>query len=286
MPEVLITGANGFIGKALSDQLRHNHHRVTEITRADGDIAAATTWEKLPHHQLVFHLAARTFVPESWNHPTEFIQTNTIGTLQALEYCRKNNASLVYISSYLYGNPLSLPISESAPVHTPNPYALSKKNAEDLCLFYRQCYGVNITIIRPFNLYGEEQNDSFLIPQLVKQAIEQQSYHVKDLAPKRDYLHIADFIRALMATIDLKGLHIINLGSGISYSVQEIISLINQLEGKNYPIHCENIRRQNEIMDTVADISLANQLLHWKPAVSIETGLQRMLQHHRTRHHS
>jgi nucleoside-diphosphate-sugar epimerase len=286
MPDVLITGANGFIGKALSDQLRHNHHRVAEITRADGDIAAATTWEKLPAHQLVFHLAARTFVPESWNHPTEFIQTNTIGTLQALEYCRKHNASLVYISSYLYGNPLSLPIPETAPVHTPNPYALSKKNAEDLCLFYRQCYGVNITIIRPFNLYGEEQNDSFLIPQLVKQAIEEQSYHVKDLSPKRDYLHIDDFIRALMATIDLKGLHIINLGSGISYSVQEIISLINQLEGKNYPIYCENIRRQNEIMDTVADISLANQLLHWKPAVSIDTGLQRMLQHHRTRHHS
>ena len=286
MPDMLITGAKGFIGKALSDNLRSNHHLVTELTRADGDISDPSTWQKLRPHQIVFHLAARTFVPESWIYPTEFIQTNTIGTLQALEYCRKNNASLVYISSYLYGNPASLPIPETATLHTPNPYALSKKNAEDLCLFYHQCYGINITIIRPFNLYGEEQNDSFLIPQLVKQAIEQQAFFVKDLAPKRDYLHIDDFIRALLSTNELKGLHIINLGSGKSYSVQEIISIINLLEKKDYPVHSENIRRQNEIMDTVADIQLANQLLQWQPAVSIETGLHRMLQQFRSRHHS
>lgn len=281
MPDALISGAGGFIGKALTTALRLNNFSITELTRENGDIADPATWESAPAHQLVFHLAARTFVPDSWSNPTAFIHTNTIGTLQALEYCRKHSASLVYVSSYLYGNPTSLPIAETAPIHTPNPYALSKKNAEDLCFFYHQCYGVNVTILRPFNLYGEGQKNTFLIPQLIEQAIQDHHFHVKDLAPKRDYLHLDDFIRALVASTDLKGLHIINLGSGESYSVEEIIQTICRLEGQNYPIMNDNIRRQNEIMDTVADISLAKKLLRWEPNISIESGLLRMLQYHR-----
>lgn len=279
MPDVLISGAGGFIGKALTTALRLNNFSITELSREKGDIAEPATWEAVPAHQLVFHLAARTFVPDSWSNPTAFIHTNTIGTLQALEYCRKHGASLIYVSSYLYGNPTSLPISESAPILTPNPYALSKKNAEDLCLFYHQCYNVNVTIIRPFNLYGEGQKNSFLIPQLIEQALVEHRFHVKDLNPKRDYLHLDDFIRALVATTQLNGLHIINLGSGRSYSVEEIIQTICRLEGKNYPILNDNIRRQNEIMDTVADIRLAKKLLDWEPLISLESGLQRMLQY-------
>lgn len=281
MPDALISGAGGFIGKALTTALRLNNFSITELTRENGDIADPATWESAPAHQLVFHLAARTFVPDSWSNPTAFIHTNTIGTLQALEYCRKHSASLVYVSSYLYGNPTSLPIAETAPIHTPNPYALSKKNAEDLCFFYHQCYGVNVTILRPFNLYGEGQKNTFLIPQLIEQAIHDKRFHIKDLAPKRDYLHLDDFIRALVATTQLNGLHIINLGSGKSYSVEEIIQCICRLEGQNYPILNDNIRRQNEIMDTVADISLAKKLLRWEPNISIESGLLRMLQYHR-----
>jgi nucleoside-diphosphate-sugar epimerase len=281
MPDALISGANGFIGKALIKALRLNNFSISELTRENGDIADSATWDAAPANQLVFHLAARTFVPDSWNNPTAFIHTNTIGTLQALEYCRKHGASLVYVSSYLYGNPTSLPISETAPIHTPNPYALSKKNAEDLCFFYHECYGVNVTIIRPFNLYGEGQKNSFLIPQLIEQAILDHRFHVKDLAPKRDYLHLNDFIRALVATTHLKGLHIINLGSGVSYSVEEIIQTICRLEGENHPILNDNIRRQNEIMDTVADIRVAKKILHWEPDISLETGLLRMLEYHR-----
>jgi nucleoside-diphosphate-sugar epimerase len=282
MPDVLITGASGFVGKPLSDTLRLKQFQVTELTRQHGDIAETSTWQSLPKCKLVFHLAARTFVPDSWTNPTGFIHTNTIGTLQALDYCRKTGASLVYVSSYLYGNPASLPIPETAPLHTPNPYALSKKNAEDFCSFYHHTYGVNVTVLRPFNLYGERQKKSFLIPQLIGQAVEQQAFHVKDLEPRRDYLHLDDFIRALVATIPLSGLNIINLGSGESHSVQDIITTICQLEGKNYPIDNENVRRQNEIMDTVADISVAEKQLNWRPLISLESGLKRMLKHYRT----
>lgn len=280
MPDALISGAGGFIGKALTTALRLKDFSITELSHEKGDIAESATWEAAPSHQLVFHLAAKTFVPDSWSNPTAFIHTNTIGTLQALEYCRKHGASLVYVSSYLYGNPTALPIAETAPIHTPNPYALSKKNAEDLCFFYHQCYGVNVTIIRPFNLYGEGQKNSFLIPQLIEQALVEHRFHVKDLSPKRDYLHLDDFIRALVATTRLNGLHIINLGSGKSYSVEEIIQTICRIEGENIPLLNDNIRRQNEIMDTVADIRIAKKLLDWEPLISLESGLQRMLQYY------
>ena len=285
MPDVLITGANGFVGRQLIARLREEEHQVTELTHAAGNVADAATWASIPPHSFVFHLASRTFVPDSWKDPAAFIHTNAIGTLQALEYCRKHGASLIYVSSYLYGNPHTLPISENAPLFTPNPYALSKKNAEDFCVFYHQCYGVNVTILRPFNIYGEGQSNQFLIPQLVEQAVYEQAFHVKDLEPRRDYLHLDDFIRALIATSSLSGLHIINLGSGKSHSVQEIIQTICQLEGKNYPIQDDGLRRPNEIMDTIADITLAGELLQWKPAISLEEGITRMLQFSRSSAH-
>jgi nucleoside-diphosphate-sugar epimerase len=285
MPDVLITGASGFVGRQLTARLREEKHQVTELTHAAGNVADAATWASIPPHSFVFHLASRTFVPDSWKDPAAFIHTNAIGTLQALEYCRKHGASLIYVSSYLYGNPHTLPISENAPLFTPNPYALSKKNAEDFCVFYHQCYGVNVTILRPFNIYGEGQSNQFLIPQLVEQAVYEQAFHVKDLEPRRDYLHLDDFIRALVATRSLSGLHIINLGSGKSHSVQEIIQTICQLEGKNYPIQDDGLRRPNEIMDTIADITLAGELLQWKPAISLEEGITRMLQFSRSSAH-
>jgi nucleoside-diphosphate-sugar epimerase len=200
--------------------------------------------------------------------------------LQTLEYCRKTGAAIIYISSYLYGNPAVLPIPESAPLFTPNPYALSKKTAEDFCRFYHDCFQVPVTILRPFNLYGEGQNTSFLIPMLIDQALNKQAFHVKDLLPKRDYLHISDFINALIACIPLRGFHLFNVGSGTSYSVEEIIGMLQKIQNTQYPVYSENIQRPNEIMNTVADIQLAKTSLQWHPKITMEEGLALLLQHH------
>ena len=226
MHKLLITGANGFIGKKLCQQLPAENYAITTLTHQQGEITHTATWQSLPPNDVVIHLASKTFVPDSWNNPGAFIETNTMGTLQALEYCRKQGAAMIYISSYLYGNPSALPIPETAPLFTPNPYAFSKKTAEDYCKFYHECFQVPVTILRPFNIYGEEQHASFLIPMLIEQALQQTEFRVKDLLPKRDYLYISDFINALIACIPLRGFHLFNIGSGISYSVAEIISLL------------------------------------------------------------
>ena len=121
MSKILVTGANGFVGKILCKTLTQLGHELIELTSGDGDITAATTWEKIPAVNIVIHLAAKTFVPDSWKQPELFLQTNTFGTVQALEYCRKHQARMVFISSYLYGNPETLPIPETAKIYTPNP---------------------------------------------------------------------------------------------------------------------------------------------------------------------
>ena len=279
MYKLLITGANGFIGKKLCQQLPAGNYTITALSHQQGEITHAATWQSLHPNDVVIHLASKTFVPDSWNNPGVFIETNTLGTLQALEYCRKHGAAMIYISSYLYGNPSALPIPETAPIFTPNPYAFSKKTAEDYCKFYHDCFQVPVTILRPFNIYGEEQHASFLIPMLIEQALHQNEFRVKDLLPKRDYLYISDFINALIACIPLRGFHLFNVGSGISYSVEEIISLIQKIQNTEYPVYSENIQRANEIMNTVADIQLAKQVLQWQPSTSMEEGLRRLLHH-------
>lgn len=277
MASILLTGATGFIGSALLKQLTALGHHTHTLSQRDGKVEDMATWQMLPPAELVIHLAARTFVPDSWEQPAAFMATNATGTLHALEYSRKHGAKCIFLSSYLYGNPAQLPIPETAPLFTPNPYAQSKKTAEDFCKFYSNAYQVNTIILRPFNVYGPNQNPSFLIPHIIQQAQYSDAIRVKDLIPKRDYVHLYDLITAILRCIDYQESGVFNIGSGISYSVQEIIDIIQHITGRNLPVISESQVRRAEIMDTIADISLAKEKLGWQPTISFEEGMREML---------
>jgi nucleoside-diphosphate-sugar epimerase len=277
MSKILVTGANGFVGKFLCKALKQLNHDVIELTKSSGDIIDAATWENIPATEIVIHLAAKTFVPASWKNPELFLQTNTLGTVLALEYCRKHGARMIFISSYLYGNPASLPINELAPISIPNPYALSKKAAEDYCRFYADSYKVNMVIIRPFNLYGYGQSENFLIPEIILQVLKGTDIHVKDLEPKRDYIYITDFIEAILKCMDSHRFEIFNIGSGMSYSVGEIIQMVQDICGTHLPVISSAEKRPAEIMDTIADISKARELLQWIPTTSMKEGLTKII---------
>jgi nucleoside-diphosphate-sugar epimerase len=281
MSKILVTGANGFVGKILCNTLKQLNYEVIELHSSAGDIKDSSTWEDLPACDTVIHLAAKTFVPDSWKYPDLFLETNTLGTLRALEYCRKNGSSMVFISSYLYGNPANLPITETAPIYTPNPYALSKKTAEDICRFYAESYQVNSTILRLFNLYGYGQSENFLIPEIILQVLKGKEIHVKDLEPKRDYIFITDFIDAIVRSIEMNKFEIINIGSGLSYSVAEIIQMIQDICGSKLAVISSSEKRRAEIMDTVADISKAKEILKWTPTTSMYEGLSLIVQQYR-----
>lgn len=260
--------------------LRDAGHSVLELSSADGDIADPATLERFQGTSLefVFHLAGRTYVPDSWLDPADFQRVNVTGTVNVLELCRKLKIPMTYVSAYLYGIPASLPIKETDRMEPNNPYALSKFMAEGMCSFYAAHFDVPVTIIRPFNIYGPGQKPHFLIPEIVSQVTAGQSIRVKDMTPRRDYLYIDDLIDGLLCTMgSAAGCRVYNLGYGSSLSVKEIIGIIQSVAGTSLKIFCENVTRKNEIRDVYADIAKARQDLGWHPKNSLAEGIAKIL---------
>ena len=227
---ILVTGATGFIGKCLVSNLERAGMTVYPFAMSMGqDVRDVDAFEPLKTKNIshVFHLAGRTFVPDSWEEPGQFYQVNTLGTQHVLDFCRAVHARLIYVSAYVYGIPKFLPISESHPVCPNNPYAHSKWLGEELCRFYSQHYGVHVTVLRPFNLYGPGQGKQFLIPTILQQARSKAVITVKDVTPKRDYLHIKDFVQSCIKSLQSNSqFSIFNVGSGCSVSVKELLDMV------------------------------------------------------------
>ena len=275
MTRIIVTGSSGFVGKHLVKKLKNIGFDVIEVTRKYGEITEAITWNSLPKADVVVHLAAKSFVPDSWTNISDFFSCNLGGTIEALNYCKSRNSKLVYVSSYLYGNPKKLPIKESDELSVNNPYALTKKMAEAACNFYAENMGVPVTILRPFNVYGVGQSDQFLIPSLIKQITTQYEIHVKDIVPKRDYVYIEDLTSAIAKAINYQtSFDIFNIGSGVSHSVKDLIDIIQHTAGTSHPVYSQSSRRKNEIMDTIADISHAKKFLNWEPLWSLSEGIK------------
>ncbi len=280
MKTILVTGAAGFIGNALSGKLQEAGYEVFGFDIGQGDI----TDEKALHPFLdmkishVFHLAGKTFVPESWKEPFGFFQVNLMGTVNVLEFCRKLGIPLTYVSSYLYGEPDYLPVDENHPVKSYNPYSQSKVMADATCQFYTRQYNVPVTIFRPFNAYGPGQSRLFLINEIISKVMDPAIpvVEVMDLRPKRDYIYIDDLVRALILSID-KPQGIFNLGSGYSKSVEEIIRLVLRFTGTSKEYRSKAEIRPNEIFDLYADIRKAGRELEWFPKVSFEAGIEQCI---------
>ena len=275
MSRVLVTGATGFIARHLVPRLTTVGLEIVEAGRGSGDTAEKATWSRFPACEVVVHLAAKSFVPESWETPGVFVRTNALGTVEALEYCRVHAARLVYLSSYMYGDVAQQPIPENTALKANNPYALSKKLAEEACAFYAEVFDVPVTILRPFNIYGPGQSDSFLIPSILNHIRAGREIHVKDLEPRRDYVYVADVVEAIVSAVRRRnGFETFNIGSGSSHSVAELIDIIQEVWGTALPVRSDGVRRKDEIMDTVADIKRARRDLGWSPKFTLRQGLE------------
>ena len=280
MSKILITGGTVFIGRALSAKLQVQGYDVIIIGSGDGDIACTDTLKKFidSHISHVFHLAGKTYVPDSWAHPEEFFRTNVLGTTNILEYCKAHCLSMTFVSAYIYGHPETLPIKENSKIKPSNPYALSKRLAEEVCEFYADVNGLDITVIRPFNVYGVGHDEKFLIPSIIRQALYEEKIVVQDLVPRRDYVFLEDLLVGLLATLQCdKGYSVYNVGSGYSLSVREVIDIIQEVAKTQKEIVSEKKVRSNELMDVVADVSKARQELGWQPQYSFREGIERMI---------
>lgn len=278
MIEVMVTGAGGFIGRAVVQALHAQGIATYAMRRADGDMLEASTWAKLPTARTVFHLAGRGYVPDSWKHPADYIETNVTGTQRALDYCRAHGAALVHASAYVYGIPGALPIREEDVPHPNNPYALSKLLAEQCAEFAARYSGINVTLLRLFNVYGPGQPDHFLIPQILKHIKAREPIQVLDLTPRRDYVYVSDIAEAFIKARKPgpEACRTINIGSGESYSVQQIIDVAQRVAGTSLPVISAQQTRPQEIPDVVADISRARRLLDWTPRHRLEDGIRNL----------
>ncbi|SCM83632.1 conserved hypothetical protein [uncultured Sporomusa sp.] len=273
--KILVTGSNGFIGRALIQELKKNKYEVIVFDIGEGDIA-----EGLPDYtdvQHVFHLAAATFVPKSWESPKEFYRTNIMGTVSVMDFCTRHDCSFTLPSTYMYGVPQYLPIDENHPLQTDvSPYHSSKGAAEQIVEFYVKKMNVSGIILRMFNVYGYGQGKNFLIPSLLDKLISPDvpEISVADLEPRRDYVFIDDVIQALMLSMKQPaGFNIYNIGYGKSWSVSEVIETIESVFGIRKPYYSKGNRRPGEIMNTVADISKIQENLGWIPQYDLRQGI-------------
>ena len=275
MTDILITGGSGFLGKRLISRLDKINYSYISLSSKDGDINNAETFQSISKVKFVFHLAGKSFVPQSWEEDDNLFSTNILGTRNVVQFCKKVDAKLIMASSYIYGHPRNLPIKENHPIEPNNPYALSKWIAEQIVEFDSKHNNLNAVILRIFNIYGNGQSENFLIPKIISHVENNEEIKIFDLKPKRDFVYIEDVVDALILSLKIKnGFHRFNIGSGESFSVEQIIQMIQKIYGSKLKISCQEKTRRNEVNNVVADISHARKVLKWNPNYNFYEGLK------------
>ncbi len=277
---IAITGSHGFIGKSLVPFLMKEGNEVVEISRSQGwDIG---TWDNVKNIQKcdsIVHLAAKTFVPNSFDDPRSFYEFNLVSTINVLELARLWNAKVIYMSSYFYGAPQYVPVDELHSVHPHNPYARTKYFSEELCRSYAIDFSIPVIAFRLFNVYGPGQKGQFLIPEILEKIGWESNIVLKDPRPKRDYVYIDDVVKAIAMGLYYKwrGFEVFNLGTGKSYSVEELVSIIHRNSSNEFTIEFTHEYRKGEVLDSVADISKVKNELGWEPKFDLESGIKAIM---------
>lgn len=278
---IILSGSNGFLGGYVKKLLLGGENiLVKEIDVVSGiDLCNIDCIDQLPEFDCFIHLANLVYVPDSYKYPERYYRVNYLTTLNALEACRKNHAHFIYISSYIYGQPQSLPVDEEHGINPFNPYAQTKFICEKLCEGYQRDFGVDVSILRPFNLYGVGQKGKLLLPEIISQLKDgRDEIHLRAASPRRDYVNVKDVARAIIAAIDdMPGLNVYNICSGASISVKEITELINNHLKKKVMFIFANSDRPNEVDETVGSYAKIKESLGWKPEISFEEGIRQIL---------
>lgn len=299
---VLVTGAGGFIGSHLTEQMV----RLGAKTRALVHYNAAGRWGWLDSSpqkgdievvlgdiqdpdcvrqatsgvDVIFHLAALIAIPYSYRAPLSYIRTNIEGTLNVLQAARQHGISLVVqtSTSEVYGSALAVPISEDHPLQGQSPYAASKIGSDKLAEAFHLSYGLPVATIRPFNTFGPRQSARAIIPTIITQALTRSTVRLGHTQPTRDFNYVADTVAGFVRVAESPQSvgRVINIGSGREISVGDLAAMIVKLVGREVSIEVEDQRKrpaQSEVARLCAGNERAQALLGWMPQHSLQDGL-------------
>lgn len=305
----LVTGAGGFVGSHLVEQLLQRGANVRafvhynsqnlrghldtlppavqhEIEVVAGDVRDAyTVRQAVRGTDIVFHLAASIAIPYSYQSPADAVQTNVIGTLNVSQSALDLGVSrLVHTStSEVYGTARYTPIDEGHPLQGQSPYSASKIGADKVIESFYCAYGLPVVTVRPFNAFGPRQSMRAVIPTIIQQALTQPEIVLGNLAAIRDFTFVEDTARAfILAAESNKALgQVINAGSGQEISIGDLALKICNMTGRQIPIRVANERlrpEKSEVNRLVANNQLALELLGWRPSVSLTAGIVRTIE--------
>jgi nucleoside-diphosphate-sugar epimerase len=309
MSTYIVTGAAGFIGSNVSDALllqghqvvgvdnlsaaydvRMKEHRLEKLlphpafTFLKADITDRAIIDQLtqavPHAQAVINLAAMAGVRQSMSDPWSYLYTNTLGTLNMLEYTRRQEVPkfILASTSSLYGADGTQPHSELDPTDRPlAPYAASKKGAEAFAYSYHHLYGIDTSIVRYFTVYGPAGRPDMSMFRFCQWIAEGRPVLINGSGEQsRGFTYVDDIAAGTLLALKNVGYEVFNLGGHEVMSINAVIELIEQLLGKKAtrvyaPVH------PADVFSNVADVSKARAMLGWQPRVGLQEGVQNLV---------
>lgn len=294
----LITGAAGFLGSSLANQLAREGHQVRgldDLSTGDpkslspdvhftrGDVSdRPKLWTLLQEVDVVYHLAARVSVPESVLYPRDYNNVNVGGTVALMEAMRDVGVRRVVLASSgaVYGDLADQPLTESLTPVPRSPYAVSKLSAEYYVRTIGGLWGIETVSLRIFNAYGPGQHlpasHPPVVPHYLRQALRGGTLVAHgDGSQTRDYVYVDDVVSALVASAtapNINGL-VINVGSGTETSIKDLIQhVLDTTNSKAEVIY--NAKTSGGVSRMRADLTLANQKLNYRPSLSLAEGLR------------
>jgi len=308
MKTILLTGAAGFIGAKTTEKLLKRGVRVVGIDNLNDYYDVSVKKYRLKQLQVypnfIFHkvdienlkalqpifaknkfaavinLAARAGVRYSMENPHVYMSTNAQGTLNILEMCQKHKVPKFVLASTssLYAGQ-KMPFNENLSVNIPiSPYAASKKAAEVMAYTYHYLYGIDVSVVRYFTVYGPAGRPDMSVFRFIKWIDEGKPMQVfGDGTQSRDFTYVDDIAEGTIKALKKVGFETINLGGNRPYGLNEMIGLIEKDLGKKSTRNEKDFHK-TDVMATWADISKAKRLLGWQPKVDLKEGIRRTVQ--------
>jgi len=307
--QILVTGADGFIGSHLTETLVRQGYNVRAFVLYN----SFNSWGWLDHSpkdivenlevfsgdirdpygvkeamkgcDIVLHLAALIAIPYSYHSPATYVDTNIKGTLNVVQAARELGVQKVVhtSTSEVYGTAQFVPITEAHPLQGQSPYSASKIGADQIAMSFYQSFNTPVSIIRPFNTYGPRQSARAVIPTVITQIANGiRKIKLGALHPTRDFNYVKDTVRGFIAIAESEKSigEVINIGSNFEISIGDTVQLIAEAMGVEIEIETDEVRlrpEKSEVNRLWADNTKAKQLVGWEPLYGGREGFKRGL---------